>query len=75
LVSVMTDTSSSGTWSWIWFRSIPARGCINHLIMNVKWFLRKVFRTNECSWLLPITGTLWWDEREMMTCRIMSVVA
>jgi hypothetical protein len=53
---------------------VRIRGCINHVIMNVVWFLRKVFRTVECSWLLPIIRTLRWDQREMMTCRSMSAV-
>jgi hypothetical protein len=49
--------------------------CIRHLIMNVVWFMRKVFRTSESSRLLPIIGTLWWDQRDLMTCRSISAVS
>jgi hypothetical protein len=47
---------------------------IIYLIMSVVWFLKKVFRTGESSKVLPIIRTLWFDQRDLMTCGSISAV-
>jgi hypothetical protein len=45
-----------GILSNLWMKT---RGCIYHVIMDVMWFLRKMFETVKCSQLcLSIIGML-----------------